>query len=76
MYDRPYKNDCPETHMEHFELISQDLISKKAMVEDVWSLLEMTPYRYNSPSSSLDAVKACKSLETTFEFVVSIWRKI
>ena len=76
MYDRPYKNDWPDTHMDHFECVSQDLISNKAVVEDVWSLLEMTPYRYNSPSSSLDKVKACKSLDTTFEFVVSIWRKI
>ena len=29
MYDRPYKNDWPDTHMDHFECVSQDLISTK-----------------------------------------------
>lgn len=76
MYECPYKNDLPDANMEHFELVSQDLISNKGRVDDVWALLEMTPYRYNSSSSSLNKVKACESLETTFEFVVSVWRKI
>ena len=76
MYDSAYKNEMPKKQMDNFELVSQDVISRKAMVDDVWSLLEMTPYRYNSSSLALGKVQDCKELETTFEFVISIWRRI
>lgn len=75
MYDIPYKNEIPSYEFEEFTCVSQDVIKNRSYVEDVWSLLEMTPYRYNSSKESLDKCKVCTGLDTTFEFVVSVWRK-
>lgn len=76
MYETPYKNEVPDHKFKDFKFVSSDVISNKSLVDNVWSLLEMTPYRYNSSKESLDKVKECKELETTFEFVVSVWRKV
>lgn len=75
MYETPYKNKVPVHEFEGFEMISSEIISNKELVKDVWALLEMTPYRYKTSLAALEKVKACTELETTFEFVVSIWRK-
>lgn len=45
------------------------------MVDDVWSLLEMTPYRYKTSQAGLDRVKQLERLEVTFEFVVTVYKK-
>lgn len=74
LYDTPYENDMPE-NQELYEMVSQNIISKKKMVEDVWSLLEMTPYRYKSSQDALERVKQLERLEVTFEFVVTVYKK-
>ena len=45
------------------------------MVDDVWALLEMTPYRYKTSQAGLDRVKQLERLEVTFEFVVTVYKK-
>ena len=54
----------------------QKIITSKQWVDDVWHLLEMTPYRYKSPKEGLERVKACAGKEITFEFVIDIWRRV
>lgn len=46
------------------------------MVDDVWSLLEMTPYRYKTSQAGLDRVKQLERLEVTFEFVVTVYKNM
>ena len=46
------------------------------MVDDVWALLEMTQYRYKTSQAGLDRVKELERLEVTFEFVVTVYKKI
>lgn len=75
LYDTVYENKMPEL-LENYTCISQDVISQKKMVDDVWDLLEMTPYRYKSSKEGLERVKNLERLEVTFEFVVTVYKKI
>ena len=74
LYETPYENKMPES-IDGYKAISQNVISQKSMVEDVWSLLEMTPYRYKTSFEALERVKQLERLEVTFEFVVTVYRK-
>lgn len=60
---------------EGFVLEDQEVISKKVLVEDVMSLLEMTPYYYKSPREGIERLKKAGPMEITFEFIISKWRK-
>ena len=61
---------------ERYELVSQEIIRETKMVDDVWALLEMTPYRYKTSQAGLERVKELERLEVTFEFVVTVYKKI
>lgn len=74
LYDVPYENEMPKLE-ENFVCVSQDIISETKVVDDVWSLLEMTPYRYKSSKIALERVKELERLEVTFEFVVTVYQK-
>ena len=74
LYDTPYENEMPEI-LEQYELVNQEIIQEKKMVDDVWSLLEMTPYRYKTSQAGLDRVRELERLEVTFEFVVTVYKK-
>lgn len=76
LYERVRENPKADTEMDGFKCIQQECISQKKEVDDVNSLLEMTPYLYKSPKEGLKRVKELDSLEVTFEFVVSVWKKI
>ena len=60
---------------EGFEVIEQNTIKQSYFVKDLWSLLEMTPYRYKTSQAGLDRVKQLERLEVTFEFVVTVYKK-
>ena len=75
LYETPYKNEEVEKEKDGFTLISQDCISKTLFVEDVWSLLEMTPYRYKTGREALERAKNSKGFDIQFEFMVSVWKK-
>lgn len=76
MYEKIRLNDPPIETLEGFEMVSRDKIEKVENVKDVWALLEMTPYRYNSPRAGLEKVQSLEELDVTFEFYVTVWRKI
>lgn len=61
---------------EQYDMVSQKIIKETKMVDDVWALLEMTPYRYKTSQAGLDRVKELERLEVTFEFVVTVYKKI
>ena len=61
---------------EQYDMVSQEIIQETKMVDDVWALLEMTPYRYKTSQAGLDRVKKLERLEVTFEFVVTVYKKI
>lgn len=71
----PTKNEMPEIQ-EQYDMVSQKIIKETKMVDDVWALLEMTPYRYKTSQAGLDRVKELERLEVTFEFVVTVYKKI
>ena len=74
LYDTPYENEMPEI-LEQYELVNQEIIQKKKMVDDVWSLLEMTPYRYKTSQAGLDREKQLERLEVTIEIVLTLNKK-
>ncbi len=76
LYDEVYENKVEIKEKKGFECISVDTISDCRVVDGVWDLLEMTPYRYRSPQKGLDKVRVLDSLEVTFEFVIEVWRKV
>ena len=59
-----------------FEKIHQDIITQKHLVEDCMALLDMTPYRYKSSKEAVERVSQLKTAEITFEFVITVWRKL
>ena len=76
LYETPYENEKPAMVQEGFELIEQNTIKQSYFVKDLWSLLEMTPYRYKTSLEALDRLKSSEGFEVTFEFIISVWRKL
>ncbi|MGM9948340.1 methyltransferase domain-containing protein [Floccifex sp.] len=76
LYEVPYENKLPSCIQEGFEMIQRDIISNRIFVQDVWSLLEMTPYRYKTSKQALEKLQQSNGFEVTFEFVVTEWRKL
>lgn len=59
-----------------FELVESEEISRKEYIDDVYSLLVMTPYFYKTPKEGIEKIRNLKDgLDVTFDFVVSVWRK-
>lgn len=76
MYEHPYKNEIPDNDYSGFEKIHQEIITQKHLVEDCMALLDMTPYRYKSSKEAVERVSQLKTAEITFEFVITVWRKL
>ena len=76
LYDSVYENELPEETIDGFEMVSREMISQKNYVEDIWSLLEMTPYRYKTDPKALETIRNCEGFEVTFEFIITTWRKL
>ena len=76
LYPSPYLNPIPDTHLSGFTLLEDHILSQKKWVQDCWSLLEMTPYRYKTHPEALKRVKELDGLDVTLEFLVRIWKKI
>lgn len=75
LYTNTRDNEEPED-LDGFVLESRQELLRLVHVDDPWTLLEMTPYRYTSPKEGLDAVAACKDgLDITFDFLIRTWRK-
>ena len=75
LYSNVYENPKAETTMTGFTLLDQFEISEMKEIDDVWSLFEMTPYRFKSPKEGMDRIQSLETLNVTFDFVISIWGK-
>lgn len=66
----------PLKPVEGFELEDQIEISQVHHVEDVMTLLKMTPYFYRTPKEAIEKLKQKQQgMAITFDFVISTWRK-
>ncbi len=76
LYEKVRLNDEPPAELEGFTLESRKTIRKKKHIDDVKSLLEMTPYAYKTSKEAMERIENLKEgLDVTFEFVISEWRK-
>ncbi|WP_323090842.1 methyltransferase domain-containing protein [Allobaculum sp. JKK-2023] len=67
----------PLEPIQGFELVDHQEISQVVHVDDVMTLLEMTPYFYKTPKAGIEKIQSLKNgLDVTFDFVLSLWRKI
>ena len=76
MYEKHYKNELPVTEYKGYEKLSSQIIAQKHLVSDCMALLDMTPYRYKSSKEAVERVENMKETEITFEFVITVWRKV
>ncbi len=75
LYDTPYENPLPKETMKGFRMESRKILTLSHWVTDLWSLLEMTPYRYNTAYEAMEKIKHHDPMDVTFSFVVTVWRK-
>ena len=78
LYEKPYLNDEAPPEAPDFELKEKIKLQGKINIgstEDILALLKMTPYYYHTPTSGLERIENCKTLETETEFVLFVYQK-
>ena len=70
-YPQAYRNPDKVRSLEGFGPPELVRIQKTMIVDDVWDLFEMTPYRYHTPEAGIQRLQNTKSLEVTFDFVIA-----
>ena len=79
IYDTPYKNEVADTALEGFELIMDEGLTYKFLLdtpEKIQSLFMMTPYAYRTRQSDRDKVLALETLECTADFRIFVYKKL
>ena len=79
IYDTPYKNEVADTALEGFELIMDEGLTYKFLLdtpEKIQSLFMMTPYAYRTKPSDRDKVLALETLECTADFRIFVYKKL
>lgn len=79
IYDTPYKNEVQDTALEGFELVMDDSLSYKFLLEcpeAINNLFMMTPYAYRTKPSDRAKVAVLTSLECTADFRVFVYKKL
>jgi 23S rRNA (guanine745-N1)-methyltransferase len=79
IYDTPYKNEVMDTHLDGFELIVDEPLTYKFMLDDpekIRNLFMMTPYAYRTRPSDRAKVEALENLECTADFRVFVYKKL
>lgn len=79
VYDEPYRNPKPETHLEHFAYLYQKEIRYEIRLEDpqdIQNLFKMTPYYYKTGSKDQEKLNRLSSLQTQLGFAVQVYRKV
>lgn len=75
IYETPYENRLPKEELDGFVLEKRILVKRDCIVNDAYSLFEMTPYVYTSSKTANEKVKAMDKINEHFEFYISVWRK-
>lgn len=79
IYDTPYKNEVKPYELDGFGLVSKKRITYKFTLEsqaDIQSLFSMTPYFYRTGYTQSIKLSELKSLETTADFEVLVYRRV
>jgi 23S rRNA (guanine745-N1)-methyltransferase len=76
LYEKVRLNDEPNTQMEGFELKEYFPIEEKKQVDDLVSLLHMTPYLFKTPKEGIEKLESMKEGKAiTFQFVLRLFQK-
>ncbi len=79
IYDTPYKNEVMDTYLEGFELVEDEPLTYKFMLdspERIQNLFMMTPYAYRTKPGDRAKVEALKALECTADFRIFVYKKL
>lgn len=79
IYDTPYKNQVDDTYLQGFELVLDEPLSYKFMLEtpeQIMNLFMMTPYAYRTKPSDRAKVEGLKKLECTADFRIFVYKKL
>lgn len=79
LYDKPYENDEKEPELTSFKAEGQARVKASIKIgsqEDLSNLVSMTPYGYRTPKEGLARLHMLDSLETTIEFIISLYKKL
>ena len=78
IYDTPYKNEVMDTHLDGFELIVDEPLTYKFMLDDpekIRNLFMMTPYAYRTGKKERERLMNVEKLTTRVEFLIDIYEK-
>lgn len=79
IYDTPYKNEVQDTALEGFELVMDDSLSYKFLLDSpkmINNLFMMTPYAYRTRPSDRARGEALANLECTADFRIFVYKKL
>ena len=79
IYDTPYKNEVMDTHLDGFELISDESLIYNFILdsqEKINNLFMMTPYAYRTKPSDKEKVFALNKLNCTADFRIFVYKKL
>lgn len=78
VYDKPYKNEVPDTALGGFVLVEESVISSEIVMNDnssVLSLFKMTPYYYKTGRADQQKLESVDRLVTRACFRIRLYRK-
>lgn len=78
IYDKPYKNEVKDYHLDGFEFLGSERVCftmKIAENSDILSLFSMTPYYYRTGKTEQQRLNDLKSLETLADFEILTYKK-
>ena len=77
VYDTPYDNEETETVYEEFKKIRDERVRYDVTVarKHISSLFLMTPYYWKTSKADAEKLDSADLLETTLDFIISIYRK-
>ena len=79
IYDTPYKNTVEDTHLEGFELLSDEPLTYQMQLdtrEAVKNLFMMTPYAYRTGAEGRGRVESLDGISCTADFRIFVYRRI
>ena len=78
LYDTPYQNPVAPLESDKFVQLHEKILKYSICVEneDILNLFHMTPYAYKTALTGEEKLSGIKSLETTVEFVIRIYKKV
>lgn len=78
IYDKPYKNEVKDYHLDGFEFLGSERVCffmKISENSDILSLFSMTPYYYRTGKTEQHRLNDLNSLETLADFEILTYKK-